>query len=395
MTPDERRHGGRRRLDDRGVPSSSPRRTRCWSLSAARPRTPTPCSSRSRRARGGCAGARGCRSTCCTATSSSSSPRSGSPPSSCSYVAEHPIRRDRETMAGRVALDRRIQQVADVLTDPGYGRRDVQEIAGYRTLIAAPLILDDEVVGAISLWRTKVEPFDERDDRACSRRSPPRRRPWCATCTWSGPWRPGSRELARKVEQLQALNEVGETVSSTLVLDEVLLQDHPQRRAVRRVRRRLDHGVRRDGPRLPGPDHLSEQPDAADRAAQDQDRPGRDPGRPGRARGPSDRDPRHRAGRPGRPPAAAVRGRLAIGAGRPGAPRRPDHRRHGGPAQDSRATSPTRSWSSWRPSPASRRWRCSTPACSRSSSARAPSWRWPASTSRTSSPACRTSCGRR
>ena len=64
-------------------------------------------------------------------------------------------------MAGRVALDRRIHQVADVLTDPGYGRRDIQEIAGSRTLISAPLIIDDEVVGAISLSRTKVEPFDE------------------------------------------------------------------------------------------------------------------------------------------------------------------------------------------------------------------------------------------
>ena len=47
-----------------------------------------------------------------------------------SYVAAHPLRRDRETMAGRVALDRRIEQVSDVLSDPGYGRRDVQEIAG-------------------------------------------------------------------------------------------------------------------------------------------------------------------------------------------------------------------------------------------------------------------------
>ena len=28
-------------------------------------------------------------------------------------------------------------------------------------MISAPLIIDDEVVGAISLWRTKVEPFDE------------------------------------------------------------------------------------------------------------------------------------------------------------------------------------------------------------------------------------------
>jgi transcriptional regulator with GAF, ATPase, and Fis domain len=78
------------------------------------------------------------------------------------YIAQHPIRRDRDSMAGRVALDRRIHQVTDVLTDPGYGRRDLQEIAGYRTLISAPLIIDDEVVGAISLWRTKVEPFDER-----------------------------------------------------------------------------------------------------------------------------------------------------------------------------------------------------------------------------------------
>ena len=34
------------------------------------------------------------------------------------YVAQHPIRLDRATMAGRVALDRRIHQVTDVLTDP-------------------------------------------------------------------------------------------------------------------------------------------------------------------------------------------------------------------------------------------------------------------------------------
>ena len=71
-------------------------------------------------------------------------------------------------MAGRVALDREIQQVADVLNDPGYGRRDVQEIGGYRTLISAPLILDDEVVGAISLWRNQVEPFDDAHHRAAA-----------------------------------------------------------------------------------------------------------------------------------------------------------------------------------------------------------------------------------
>jgi signal transduction histidine kinase/ActR/RegA family two-component response regulator len=140
-----------------------------------------------------------------------------------SYVAAHPLQRDRATLAGRVALDRRIHQVGDVLTDPGYGRRDVQEIGGYRTLISAPLILDDEVVGAISLWRTKVEPFDERATAMlqtfATQAAAVVRNVYLVRALEGR-----HRELARKVEQLQALNEVGETVSSTLVLDEVLFK---------------------------------------------------------------------------------------------------------------------------------------------------------------------------
>jgi len=139
------------------------------------------------------------------------------------YVSQHPLRRDRGTMAGRVALDRRIHQVTDALTDPGYGRRDVQEIAGYRTLISAPLIIDDEVVGAMSLWRTNVEPFDERTTtmlRAFAAQAAAAVR----NVHLVRALEVRRLELARKVEQLQALSEVGETVSSTLVLDEVLFK---------------------------------------------------------------------------------------------------------------------------------------------------------------------------
>ena len=139
------------------------------------------------------------------------------------YIAQHPLRRDRNTMAGRVALDRRIHQVADALTDPGYGRRDIQEIAGYRTLISAPLIIDDEVVGAISLSRTKVEPFDEPTTtmlRAFAAQAAAAVRNVHLVRALEA----RRLELARKVEQLQALSEVGETVSSTLVLDEVLFK---------------------------------------------------------------------------------------------------------------------------------------------------------------------------
>jgi signal transduction histidine kinase/ActR/RegA family two-component response regulator len=147
----------------------------------------------------------------------------GLPPDFRSYVAAHPLRRDRKTMSGRVALDRRIEQVSDVLADPGYGRRDVQEIAGYRTMIAAPLILDDEVVGAISLFRTKVEPFDERAT-AMLQTFAAQAAAVVRNLHLVRELQGRQRELARKVEQLQALNEVGEIVSSTLVLDEVLFK---------------------------------------------------------------------------------------------------------------------------------------------------------------------------
>ena len=139
------------------------------------------------------------------------------------YLAQHPLRRDHDTMAGRVALDRRIHQVTDALTDPGYGRRDVQEIAGYRTLISAPLIIDEEVVGAISLWRTKVEPFDERTTtmlRAFAAQAAAAVRNVHLVRALEAQ----RLELARKVEQLEALSEAGETVSSTLVLDDVLFK---------------------------------------------------------------------------------------------------------------------------------------------------------------------------
>ena len=249
------------------------------------------------------------------------------------YLAQHPLRRDRDTMAGRVALDRRIHQVTDVLTDPGYGRRDVQEIAGYRTLISAPLIIDDEVVGAISLWRTKVEPFDERTTtmlRAFAAQAAAAVRNVHLVRALEA----RRLELARKVEQLQALSEVGETVSSTLVLDEVLFKIILN--AVRFAE--CDGGsimeyveadrcflARTTYPSSPellaGLRRLQIELDETlvGRAA----REGRPIGIPDIA-----------LVEQGRPSAAVVRGRLAIRPCGSGAARRPDHRRHGGPAED-------------------------------------------------------------
>ena len=78
-------------------------------------------------------------------------------------LTEHPITMDRETLTGRVGLERRTLQIPDVLADPDFGRHDLQRSAGFRTVIAAPLIVDDAVVGALNVWRNEVRPFDDRE----------------------------------------------------------------------------------------------------------------------------------------------------------------------------------------------------------------------------------------
>ena len=57
----------------------------------------------------------------------------------------------------------RTHQIPDVLNDADYGRRDLQQRAGFRTLLSTPMILQDEVVGVLSMWRTDVAPFDARE----------------------------------------------------------------------------------------------------------------------------------------------------------------------------------------------------------------------------------------
>src|SRR5215471_14074965 len=87
---------------------------------------------------------------------------SGMTPEYRELITDNPVALDRRSLAGRVALDRRATQITDVLADPDYGRVDAQRAAGYRTIMGVPMLLDDEVVGVLSLWRTEVDPFTDR-----------------------------------------------------------------------------------------------------------------------------------------------------------------------------------------------------------------------------------------
>ena len=137
------------------------------------------------------------------------------------YMTEHPIARNRLSTVGRAAEDMCTHQIPDVLDDESYGRLDLQRLTGFRTLLSTPLILQDEVVGVLSMWRTDVAPFDDRERKlleefAVQAAIVLRQVDLMRALESRG------TELSDKVAQLEALREVDEVVGSSLDLDEVL-----------------------------------------------------------------------------------------------------------------------------------------------------------------------------
>jgi signal transduction histidine kinase/CheY-like chemotaxis protein len=143
-------------------------------------------------------------------------------------LEEHPIKRDRGTLVGRVTIDRRIHHITDALADPEYNRSDLQRMAGFRSMIGAPLIVGDEVVGALNVMRNRVAPFDDVDERVLATFAEQAALAlrhvdlFAALESRSAALENRSAELARKVEQLEGLADVGAAISSTLVPDEML-----------------------------------------------------------------------------------------------------------------------------------------------------------------------------
>jgi signal transduction histidine kinase len=137
------------------------------------------------------------------------------------YLEDHPVVRNRSSAVGRAAEDMSTHQIPDVLNDAEYGRNDLQRLAHFRTMLATPMIVQDEVVGVLSMWRTDVAPFDDRErelleEFAVQGAIALRQVDLMQALDSRG------KELDRKVAQLEALREVGEAVGSSLDLDEVL-----------------------------------------------------------------------------------------------------------------------------------------------------------------------------
>jgi GAF domain-containing protein len=78
------------------------------------------------------------------------------------YMIERPIAPGRGTLVGRTTLEGKVVHILDALSDPEYTWRDSQQRGGYRTMLGVPLMREGIPVGVLSLTRTEVKPFTER-----------------------------------------------------------------------------------------------------------------------------------------------------------------------------------------------------------------------------------------
>jgi GAF domain-containing protein len=86
----------------------------------------------------------------------------GSPPEYEAFMQGHPITPTRGSIVGRVALEGRTVQIADVAADPEYTFTEAITVGRNRTHLGVPLLRENEPIGVIVLTRRRVEPFTDK-----------------------------------------------------------------------------------------------------------------------------------------------------------------------------------------------------------------------------------------
>src|SRR5262249_43463743 len=83
------------------------------------------------------------------------------------YMQHAPFRPGPETLLGRVLRARAPAQIEDLAQSKGYLERDplvvlAVERGGVRTLFGVPMMKENELIGAIAIYRREVHPFTDR-----------------------------------------------------------------------------------------------------------------------------------------------------------------------------------------------------------------------------------------
>jgi GAF domain-containing protein len=91
----------------------------------------------------------------------------GAPPAYAEARLRKLVHPGPDTGIGRVMATKRVVQVEDASADRGYSTGDPMRVAavdlgGIRTLLVVPMLKDNEVIGAIAIYREVVRPFTEK-----------------------------------------------------------------------------------------------------------------------------------------------------------------------------------------------------------------------------------------
>jgi signal transduction histidine kinase len=140
------------------------------------------------------------------------------------FVRDQGISISRDSVVGRAVSDRGAVHVHDLAAEPDTEFPEssrYQQMIGHRTILALPLLREDLPVGAIVIRRLEVRPFSDKQidllktfaDQAVIA---------IENVRLFQELQERTRELVESVEELKALGEVGQAVSSSLDLETVL-----------------------------------------------------------------------------------------------------------------------------------------------------------------------------
>lgn len=132
----------------------------------------------------------------------------------------YPMRPHRGQLAGRAILERGVIHVPDLAADPEYDHEAARR-GGWRSMLAVPMLREGVPIGTINVAREEPAPFSEKQIALLQTFAAQ-----AVIAIENGrlfqELQARTREQGRSVEELRALSELGQAVSSTLDLPTVL-----------------------------------------------------------------------------------------------------------------------------------------------------------------------------
>jgi two-component system, NtrC family, sensor kinase len=78
------------------------------------------------------------------------------------YVQDIPIKAEKGSASGRSLLEGRVVHIPDVKSDPQYTWVEGQRLGDFRTTLAVPMLRDGVPIGVLTLSRSEVRPFSDK-----------------------------------------------------------------------------------------------------------------------------------------------------------------------------------------------------------------------------------------